>query len=116
MLITKLGYGMWVTMLAAELASGSVLLARRAMEKFGAYVLMERVGRVITLLYFIPVVFGVVYAKHQDATPGYTFGMISVRNDNAFICTGRMWLIVLMFLLVWAGVAESHVQTAGEGL
>ncbi len=104
-MITKFGYGMWVTMLTAELASASVLLARRALEKLGAYVLMEKVGRVITMLYFIPVVFGVIYAKHQDSTPGYTFGMIRVREDNAFICTGSMWLIALAFLLVWAVVA-----------
>ena len=57
MTITRMGYGALVTMMTAELALVSLLIMKHFAEKLGAYALLEKLGRVITMLYFVPVVF-----------------------------------------------------------
>ena len=103
--ITLFGYGALVTMLTAELALLSLMLARKALEKLGGYALMEKVGRFITMLYFVPVVFGVLRVYHLGIARGFTTGTERLRGDDAFMSTGWMWLVAMFFLFVWVLVA-----------
>lgn len=105
MLITRFGYCVLITMLTAELVVASLLLVRYVLERLGGHVLLDKVGRVIMFLYFIPVVFGLIMYYHRGVTPGFTSGTVRSRDDNTFMCTGGMWLIALAFLLIWVVVA-----------
>ena len=109
-IITRIGYGALVTMMTAELALASLLIVKRWMEKLGAYALLEKVGRVITMLYFVPAVFWVIRIYHQWNARGYTSGLERSRGDNTFLCNGNMWLVALLFLLVWIEVAIHRLR------
>ena len=100
-----MGYGALVTMMTAELVLVSLLIMKHFAEKLGAYALLEKMGRVITMLYFVPAVFWVIRIYHQWNARGYTSGLERSRGDNTFLCNGNMWLIALLFLLVWIEVA-----------
>ena len=97
-------------MMTAELALASLLIMGRFAEKLGAYALLEKLGRVITMLYFVPVVFWAIQIYHWSGLRGYTSGIERRRGDNAFLCNGNMWLIALLFLLVWIVVAAHRLR------
>jgi len=104
-IVTRIGYGALVTMMTAELALASLLIMKHFAEKLGAYALLEKMGRVITMLYFVPAVFWVIQVYHQGKANGLTSGTSHTRGDTVFLCNGNMWLIALLFLLVWIEVA-----------
>lgn len=99
--ITLFGYAVAITLLTAEVALVSLLAVHKHLEKFGAYRLADRLGRIISLLYFTPIVFCILKLHHQQITVGDTSGMVKWRDDNAFGNIGMLWLVIACLLIVW---------------
>ena len=103
--ITLFGYAVAITLLTAEVALASLLAVHKHLEKFGAYRLADRLGRIISLLYFTPIVFCILRIYHRSGIGGDTSGTVKTRGDDAFSNAGVLWLIILCLAIIWIAVA-----------
>ena len=100
-IITLCGYGLLITALTAELATACLLAVHKHLEKFGAYGLLDKLGRAVMLLYFIPIVFCLLRLHHLRVTVGDTSGIVKWRDDNAFSNVGVLWTVIICLMVVW---------------
>lgn len=112
--ITWFVYGILITGVTADLALASLLVVRRQLSRMGAYRLLDRLGRIVTVLYFVPVMFTLLLVRHLSFTPGYTSGMRRVRGDVVFGTEWQTCLIAMFFLIVWTVVAVKRVSGMRE--
>ena len=104
-IITLCGYGLLITALTAELATACLLAVHKHLEKFGAYGLLDKLGKTVIFLYFIPIVFCVLRIYHLGVIVEGTFGVAKPRGNYAFDNTGELWIAILCLIFVWLVVA-----------
>ena len=79
---------------------GCLLLMQRWLVRLGAYTLLDKLVKIIIILYYVPIVFIILRLYHLGVTVGYTSGSVSTRGDNAFGNVRNLWLVILIVISV----------------